>query len=171
MDNIVKVFKPIEDAINTSSNVVIKNDYSIYILTIVTIFVAISSYDNLPYQLKQFFGNPFFAALIAYLGAYQLTKNVQTSLMMTLSLFVIFFLIKLTIENFEIIKDTPPTFPGCLDVTKQQIIDAFGSEEKAEKEIKMWGIPNVTPITDSNAPFIANYLINKKYKITEKCSL
>lgn len=172
MDAIQKALKPIENIVKSSSSTLSEHPVVNMFIYFTTIVVVVCAAGDLPYNVKEILCNPMVRILIMYMYLYSLTKDVRYSILGALIIHIVFVLFVYSMEHLEILMDTPEIYPGCKDIKPQDIINLFGNEEKAKKEISLMNIPNGIPINDTNAPVIATYLINNgKMKVSDSCSL
>jgi len=94
-------------------------------------------------------------------------KNILNTLAISFLVVIIVKIItiqdfKNLLEPFELIYPGPNSSPSCLNITKENLIEPYGDENKLKKSMVESGVPMNMELNDVNAPEIATYLINNK---------
>ena len=66
------------------------------------------------------------------------------------------------LEPFNLIYPGPSSSKNCLKVTRSDLVNSFGDENKLKGAMMESGVPLNMALTDVNAPEIATYLVNNK---------
>ena len=164
-----KIIKPVENLFVSAS----KDQTTMLIIQTITVLVIVGLYDDLPFSMKHLIKSPIFKMVVTYINVYFVTKNVKNSFMITLAIYLAYYLFMMVTENLEVITMSPVVHPGCKDIKAADLIKMLGgTEESAKKMLSDMNIPNGIPLNDLNAPRIANFLINnEKKKISDSCTL
>ena len=78
---------------------------------------------------------------------------------------------KKMLEKFELLEPKTNIYPGCHNVTKEDIKGLFESDEKMKEVLRNIGVPFNIPFDDENAPLIATHLINFGYLVDDSCAV
>ena len=168
---ITKSTDSLEKLVSDSSSSLVKNQQIVFFLSIITTMTVICSYNELSSEIKSILCHPFTKMFVLYINMFMITKNVKSSLMITLVTYLIYFIFVNLRENFDLLKTTPEIHPGCKDITAKDIIDKIGGGdiEKTKKILNNMNIPYGVTLDDLNAPSIATYLVNQKTDLSGSC--
>ena len=171
MNTINKLISPIEKIVSNSSSGLVKNQQMVFFLSILTTMTVVCSFGDLPGDIRSIICNPFTKMFVLYINMYMISKDVKSSLMITLVVYLLYFIFVNLRENFDLLKTTPEIHPSCKDVTAKDIIDKLGNGdvEKTKKILNDMNVPYGVTLDDLNAPSIATYLINQKTDVSGTC--
>lgn len=103
---------------------------------------------------------------------YYTTTNVKHAAMYTIVLAVLFYLVTMIKENFDIIYNTPNVIPACQNVKVVDLLALFdGDITKLKRSMSDLGVPLNVALNDDNAPLIATMLVNRGKTITQDCKV
>lgn len=162
-DSINKPFMPIFETLR-------KSPITVYFVMFL-VFYGAHIAPALPSELDWLFDSVIVRIVVMTAIAYGMTRNPLMSVFIA-----VIFIVCINILNhkspFEMF-DGPETmiYQGCLQVTKQILIDSLGSEEKVQEAMRLAHVPLGVKLNDYYAPLIATFLIGYGYTIkTSTCS-
>lgn len=172
MDSVSKVLEPVTIVINKNIVPALTNPIVSLIIGWIIILNVLDSSLYLPTNLQSLIYNPITKVLAIFIAFYYSTGSMQTALLSTIISVIIYKLLLMVPENFDLINITPTIIPGCTNVTVKDLLKLYGGNMDILKQ-KMYnsGVPLDLPLNDLNAPLISTYLINHNSgSITATCS-
>lgn len=167
---IQKTLKPVQDIFSNNVSPFVDNPIVSLIISYLVVISIIYTVEDIPVYLKNIFKNPLFKVFSIFIYVYSVTKKVDTALLTSVSIVSLFYMIKILVENFELILPSTDSYPGCVDVKISDLLQLFdGDRSKLKKSMYISGVPLDIELTDTNAPLIATYLINFGHKVTDNC--
>jgi hypothetical protein len=209
-----KILKPVEASLDK----MLSSPYVMAPLKILLILYASRIAPQLPEQADYIFNNVFGKILLITLSVYLAEKDLQLSILIASILIIGSNLIsgRALLESFAPLKGdlglpdnwkpkhSPKTliepkthvYPGCLDITKQDLLKLFSGDEislqnhilhsykqvilafqkreqDAEKVLEISsrfvGLPYNLTVNDETAPYIATLLMYNGIKVSDKC--
>jgi len=128
--------------------------------------------NDIPENFQNILKSSVMRFVLTFTGVYLVSKDVKSSLLVSLVVFSSFHLLKLAIEKFDIISPTFNSVPGCVNVKVDDLMDLFkGDKKKLKRVMYASGVPLNLKLNNKNAPLIATYLVNFGHKVTENCKL
>lgn len=196
-------------AVDKSLKTALQNPYVMAILKITLSLYAAQLAPRLPGAIQSVFQNTFVKILAIILILYLAQIDLQLSIILA----VVFVLGMNTLAgrgplesfanysneyetygDFKLIEPKTNIYPGCLDITMQNLLDVFDGDKlklqsavqfaykqlltdaktKQAKEQLMSiayasGLPHNLGFTDENAPYIATLLVNQGFDLGGKC--
>lgn len=128
-------------------------------------------FNDLPSGIKMVFVNPFTKWLAIFVGLYYATNSFVLALSGSIiAVIIVYLVIKYVPEGFKLIDLTPTISPQCSGLTVKDLVDLYsGDVDSLKKSMYSHGIPLDIELTDTNAPLIGTYFINRGVSIG-KCS-
>jgi hypothetical protein len=209
-----KIFKPVESSLDK----ILAQPYIMAILKIFLILYASRIAPRLPGQADSIFDNVFGKIILIALAVYLAERDLQISIIIALILVLgsSFVSGRGLLETFAplqgdlglpehwkpehspktLIEPKTHVYPGCLDITKQDLLDLFSgdeislqqhilhsykqvilafqnreqdSEKALEVSSRFVGLPYNLQINDETAPYIATLLMYTGIKVSDKC--
>ncbi len=178
MDTILKQFtkgsqiisKPVENVFNVVVKPTLNQPIVQVLVSWIVIVSIILAVKDLSPNITKVLTHPVSRTSITFLGLYIGTNDFSTSLLITILLMLVYYLLVVR-ENFELIHPTTDTYPGCSSTTVDDLLKVFDNDiNKLKKIMYESGVPLDLELNNYNAPLIATYLINFGHQITEQCS-
>lgn len=175
MDQFLKftdtMLNPVEKGFTKVANPILNNQLIVILVSWLVVVSIVYSVDEIPVQLKIIIKNPFFRAFITLCGLYVATKDFTVAVIATVGLLLIYHLSIYMKEQFEMVFPEPNVYPGCTNVTVNELVALFDNDIiKLKKMMYKIGVPTSLSLTDYNAPLIATYLMNHGQKISSSCA-
>ena len=128
---------------------------------------------TLPKKWLQFVNNAYFRIVAIALMMWTATSDPALSLVMA----VLFVALvnrannKNILENFTWEGPQTGIYPGCLNMTVNDLLESFGNDEvKLAQAIAMSKIPANIDLSDYYAPIIATYLMYSGFNLKSPCT-
>lgn len=149
---------------------ILDNKFFGLVIAWIAIINVIYKFDNLSPKVQSFIISTPVQFLSIFGVIYYTIGNVKHSAMYTGLLAVLFYLVTMIKENFDIITNTPSVMPGCANVKVNDLLALFdGDINKLKKAMSELGVPLNVSISDENSPLIASYLVNRGLEVSKSC--
>lgn len=159
--------------ISTSSKTlqpILDNKFFVLVVAWIAIINVIHNFGDLSPKVQSFVLSKPVQVLAVFGTIYYTIGNIKSSALWTMILAIVYYLITMIKENFDIITNTPAVYPGCQNATVKDLLALFdGDINKLTSAMASLGVPLNVSLTDANAPLIATMLVNHGKKITEEC--
>lgn len=149
---------------------ILDNKFFGLVIAWIAIINIIYKFDSLSSPVQSFVLSTPVQFLSIFGVIYYTIGNVKQSAIYTVLLAVLYYLVTMIKENFDIISNTPSVMPQCANVKASDLLALFnGDVNKLKKAMSELGVPLNVSISDQNAPLIASYLVNHGQQITQDC--
>lgn len=171
-----KLFIPVEKILAPVEKKLAPIIFNPIVSTIIGWLIIINivhSFDKLPSKIMYLSFNPVVKFICILLAFYYSTKNMVHSIVLAILASILYtIVIKVSEKNehFDIITSTPDVYPGCVNVTLDDLLQAFDNDEELLKsQMHNVGVPYNLELTEENAKLIATYFANMGLYITDDC--
>lgn len=174
MENTEKIInqtmKPVEKYFKNTVEPIVSEPFVQTILVWLVVINIFMHVKDIPEPIKQLLNTPVSKLFLTFVGTYLLSQNVTQSLMISVLVTLSFYLVKITMENFQIISPDTNSMADCTDVKLKDLVNLFdGKKDELKRVMYASGVPLNIPLNDRNAPLIATYLVNFGHKVTDSC--
>lgn len=150
-------------------NKLAESHFVIFFITWVITLLTIQNVNKVPVSVKKVLNHPISHMVAIFLSIFVNTKNLYVSFATTVAIMFVFHVMSMYSENFDPLVSDTDVFPGCLNVTIEDLAKMFKSPEEFKNVMHDCKVPSNVELTDENAPLIATYLINSGLLVSGEC--